>query len=600
MGYTMNSDDVYGLASALGAQTQRKGDELFFKRCPYCDGGGHDDNTFSVNLVTGAFKCFRYSCNKQGHFVEMARDFSYPLEFDDGKEKAYNKLPQMDFKPKDKAIEYLQRRGISDAIGYEYKITIGNKKSNVLLFPFYDENNILTFVKYRDIEYSKEKGGNKEWCAKGCKPILFGMAQCDKEHKRLIVTEGQLDSLSVASAGFKNAVSVPTGQSGFTWVNFCHDWVNSFEEIIIFGDNEKGHITLVDGFLKHFGQKKLRVVRSEDYLGEKDANDILRKYGAGAIKTCIDNAVELMTNHVVRLDDVKSVDLEAQEHIKTGIFDVDKVIGGLYMGSVTVLTGRRGEGKSTLASQIIANALDQKDPNGQPYSVFIYSGELPNYHFKRWLDLQIAGSNHIITSTNGYGTEVYDLAEDTVAKINAWYHDRAYIYDNNIVLSEMDTENKESLVQTIEKEIQRHDVKLVLIDNLMTAIDVDLDIDLYRAQSKFVNMVKRLALKYNVAVLLIAHPRKGADDGKLTNESISGSGDITNRVDTVLTYAKVKDAPDKGNIGIVKNRLTGNVAEDIKVRYGKKSKRIGCNNSEWDREYGCFKEPEIEEEVPPF
>lgn len=600
MGYTMNSDDVYGLASALGAQTHTKGNELFFKRCPYCNGGGHDDNTFSVNLVTGAYKCFRYSCNKQGHFVEMARDFNYPLEFDNGKEKTYKKLPQVEFKSKDRAIEYLKSRGISDVVGYEYKITIGNKKPNVLCFPFYNEKNILTFIKYRNIEYSKEKGGNKEWCEKNCKPILFGMAQCDSEHKRLIVTEGQLDSLSVASAGFKNAVSVPTGQSGFTWVAFCHDWVDSFEEIVIFGDNEKGHITLVDGFLKHFGKKKLKVVRSEDYLGEKDANDILQKYGASAIKTCIDNAVELMTNHVIRLDDVESVDLESQEHIRTGIWEVDKVIGGLYMGSVTVLTGRRGEGKSTLASQIIANALDQTDPNGQPYSVFIYSGELPNYHFKRWLDLQIAGSNHISTSINDYGTEVYDLAEDTVSRINAWYHNRAYIYDNNIVMSELDTEDKESLIQIIEKEIQRHDVKLILIDNLMTAIDVDLDIDLYRAQSKFVNIVKRLAMTYNVAVLLIAHPRKGNDEGRLTNESISGSGDITNRVDTVLTYTKNKDKPEYGKIGIVKNRLTGNVAEAIEVKYGKKSKRIGCNNTEWEKEYSCFKISKAVEDMPPF
>jgi hypothetical protein len=100
--------------------------------------------------------------------------------------------------------------------------------------------------------------------------------------------------------------------------------------------------------------------------------------------------------------------------------------------------------------------------------------------------------------------------------------------------------------------------------------------------------------------LLIAHPRKGADDSKLTNESISGSGDITNRVDTVLTYTKVKENPELGKIGVVKNRLTGNVAEDIKVKYGKKSKRIGCNNSEWDREYGCFKTTETVEDLPPF
>ena len=48
MGYTMRDDDVVGLAVALNAETHRTGRELYFKYCPYCGGGGHDKNTFSV------------------------------------------------------------------------------------------------------------------------------------------------------------------------------------------------------------------------------------------------------------------------------------------------------------------------------------------------------------------------------------------------------------------------------------------------------------------------------------------------------------------------------------------------------------------------
>ena len=68
-----------------------KGKELFFEFCPYCNGGGHDKETFSVNLESGAFKCFRESCGKQGHFVELARDFNFPLDFGYEKKK-YKKL----------------------------------------------------------------------------------------------------------------------------------------------------------------------------------------------------------------------------------------------------------------------------------------------------------------------------------------------------------------------------------------------------------------------------------------------------------------------------------------------------------------------------
>ena len=106
----------------------------------------------------------------------------------------------------------------------------------------------------------------------------------------------------------------------------------------------------------------------------------------------------------------------------------------------------------------------------------------------------------------------------------------------------------------------------------------------------------------DIAVLLIAHPRKSPDGSPLTNESISGSGDITNRVDTVITYTKIKDQADCGKIGVVKNRLTGNVADNIEVQYGKRSKRISCNNVERDKVFGCFKsaDPKDDLDLPPF
>ena len=598
MGYELKEEDIYGLASSLSVQTKIKGRELFFKRCPYCDGGGHDNDTFSINLDNGLFKCFRASCGRQGHFVELARDFKYPLEFKSGQAKTYRTIPQIKFPVREPALKYLMSRGISAEVGKRYSITTASHNANRMVFPFYNENNILTFVKYRNLNWQKGVSFPKEYPEKDTRQILFGMAQCE-DKTRLVVTEGQLDSLSLAEAGIKNSVSVPMGCNGFSWVNDCYDWVCEFEEIIIFGDCEKEKITLVDGFLKRFGHKKLKVVRREDYLGEKDANDILRKYGKNALITCVENAQEVMSNHVKQLADVKAVNLEAQEHILTKIHSIDKIINGLYMGTVTVLTGRRGEGKSTLASQIVTNALDQTDPQGIPYSVFIYSGELPDYHFKRWLDLQIAGDTNIVEAENSYGDKEYSLTDETVDSINAWYRDRAYIYDNASAM-ERELNDNESLLETIENEVRRHNIKLILIDNLMTAVDVDPSQDLYRAQSKFVQNVKLLAMKYNIAVLLIAHPRKIGNDSKITNDSISGSGDITNRVDTVLTYARSENDPKVGVISVIKNRLTGRLAEDCKVGYDPKSKRIYTNKAEHDRILGCFvKEAEIDE-LPPF
>lgn len=110
--------------------------------------------------------------------------------FDDT-DRQYRKLPQKQVETKPAAIEYLKSRGIGEEVAKRYYITTQKENENVLVFPFYDENAQLVFVKYRNTKYNGT--GNKEWSEKGCKPILFGMAQC-RGFDRLVITEGQIDS----------------------------------------------------------------------------------------------------------------------------------------------------------------------------------------------------------------------------------------------------------------------------------------------------------------------------------------------------------------------------------------------------------------------
>lgn len=573
--YEFKSSDVLDFANYIGAEVKQKGNELFFKYCPQCKGGGGDKETFSVNLETGAFKCFRASCDYHGHFVELARDFGFKL--DDEQERKYRKLPQIKIESKPKAIEHLESRGISADVVKRYKVTVQKNNENVLVFPFYDEQGIMQFVKYRKTNYDKNKDKCKEWCETDTMPILFGMAQCE-DFSRLVITEGQIDSLSVASCGIKNAVSVPTGALGFTWLANCWDWINKFKEIVVFGDYEKGKITLIETLEKRI-QGKVKCVRCEDYLCEKDANDILRKYGKDAIIKAVENAELRDVKYVKRLANVESVNLTDLPKIKTGIRQLDRVCGGLLRGHVVLLSGKRGEGKSTFMSQIVAEAIEQDN------AVFVYSGELPNYHFKNWLDLQIAGNKFVSARQNEYGDNEYYLSEDAVKKINKWYYDKAFIFDNSAV-----TDNEyEGLLKVIIDSICRYDIKLVCIDNLMTAMDCDVNTDLYRQQSSFVKSLEKLAQQYDVAIILVAHPKK--TQGDFDNDTVSGSSDITNAVSFVFNYQRAKDGTEHDSeLMITKNRLNGKILtgeNSIKLYYSEKSKRVTANPYE-DKEYSCF------------
>jgi len=560
MSYFFKRSDVFDFARATGAETHEKGNELFWRFCPYCNGGGKDKNTFSVNLEGGAFKCFRTSCGKQGHFVELARDFNYQLDI--GEPQVYRKLPQNTVTIRKPAIEYLASRGISRAIAERYKITTRKDNDSILVFPFYDDQNVLQFVKYRNTKYNGK--GNKEWCEKNTKPILFGMAQCT-DFERLIITEGQIDSLSVAECGYDNAVSVPTGAQGFTWLNHCWDWIIKFRTVLVFGDYEKGHMTLLDTLQARLPQKVV-AVRPQDYLGEKDANAILTTFGKQAVCAAIDNAEAPKLSNVKRLSSVQNVDINKLDKIATNIKEIDRVIGGLIVGQLVLLTGKRGEGKSTFMSQLVCEALDQG------YNTFIYSGELADFHLKRWIDFQLAGGDNVITNLNAFGDEEYTLLNSTVEQISNWYHDKAWVFDNSYV-PDMDAEF-ESILTTVERAVKQYDIRFVCIDNLMTAMDVvDRQDNLYLAQSNFVGQLKKIAVKYNIVVLLVAHPRKSSND--FTNDDVSGSADITNKVDVIMSYSRAKDTDDcDSKLQITKNRLTGKLAKDIELFYSPKTKRI--------------------------
>lgn len=592
--YEFKESDAWDFSRSSGIAAKQKGEELQFLSCPYCRGGRNGDKgTFSINLRTGQFKCLRSSCSVSGNMVTLAKDFDwFSLGRDvDAYYKAGNRHKYRRFqkktepiKPKPAAVTYLESRGISSGTTEKYQITVQTKNENVLVFPFLDAAGVMQFVKYRKTDFDRGKDTAKEWCEANCKPILFGMYQCNPGNKTLIMTEGQIDSLSVAESGIENAVSVPTGKNGFTWVPYCWDWLQQFETLIVFGDNENGSITLLDDMKRRF-RGTIKAVKQQDYKGCKDANDLLQKYGKEAIRRAVERAECVPVQRIIRLSDVKTVDLFSLPKISTGFKTLDKVLaGGIYLGQTVIVTGKRGDGKSTFTSQILVNALDQG------MRVLAYSGELPDYFFKRWMDFQAAGKHNVIDRAAENGNISYFVTNEKISKIEEWYRERAYLYDNQ---STSDDE-LEDLLQTIEKAVQQYGIQLVLLDNLMTALDVGMSVDLYRAQSKFVDKLVKMAKRLQVAVVLVVHPRKNRFGNDDTDE-VSGSADITNKVDIVMTYKRNLASFENAErvVTVSKNRLTGKLAVGeaaIPLYYDEASKRICEDKADFIKPYGWEKD----------
>lgn len=330
---------------------------------------------------------------------------------------------------------------------------------------------------------------------------------------------------------------------------------------------------------------QVRHIRPEDYKGCKDANEILIRYGKQALVDAVDNAIPVKDPQIISLYDVESINISEIENISTGMPSLNRIIGGFYMGQLILVTGERGLGKSTLASQFGTMALRSG------YNVFFYSGELMNWYFKEWFERQISGRNFINKTISSLGHEDYSVDAQYLPYMREWYKESAYLYDNS---SLGDRSEEESLLKVLETAIKQYGCRVLFVDNLMTAIADDVTVDQFRQQTKFVGELARMAKRFNVLIFLIAHPRKRVTVD-FDNDDVAGSSNITNLVDVVMRYSRPKDTPsnedtDERELTILKNRLTGQInRKGIRLFFDAASKRISESPDGFDWKLGWEK-----------
>ena len=558
--YEYDASDLQGLIDYIGIPTRRSGKEIQFKYCPICHSSKDDTYTASINEEKGLFHCHRGSCpNPDLNFISLSKAVGYAVPAG-GEYKPYRYPQPKERNTRKEAADYLRGRGISSETAARYYCTVRRDDPEVLVFPFYDENNELQCIKYRHTQpkpEDKEKW-SKEWFDRPAnladdekvKSILFGMFQCDASaDSRLIITEGQIDSLSVAEAGYANAVSVPNGKNGFTWLDNCKDWIEqNFKAVIVFGDNEKDGMTLLDRIQAEI-HIEVRAVRLSDYLGCKDANEILQGYGIVAIQDCIENAEIPPLDGVVTVSSVRKQDRSAVIRCRSGFKSLDRCITGIETARLYVLTGKRGEGKSTFISQIVANILtlnDDKSPK-----VLIYSGELQNNNFKMWIYRQCSNEDDIIhTESDEYGDE-YDVEDYKILELDSVFSDKLFI-----VSDEINADLSVDLTQLFTDAVKRYKVNYLVIDNLMSLVGREDYQDQYSKQSQIVSKLAVMAHSLNIGIFLIAHPKKSSTSDLLND--ISGSADIVNLADVTLWFSR--DRSERGRDGVLevmKNRVNG-------------------------------------------
>lgn len=260
--------------------------------------------------------------------------------------------------------------------------------------------------------------------------------------------------------------------------------------------------------------------------------------------------------------DASTIPLKSQNinAIKTGFNQLDASIGGgLNMGTLTVLTGNPGTGKSTFLNQLIANALDQN------FNTFLYSGELTSQMCMEWFSKTVANPEHLAIWHDNFGKHS-QIVEEGFSLIQNWINNRFFLYSKDAKPDEI------NISHVIEYLAVKKNVKLFVLDNLMT-LEFS-GTDKYEKQILIVKTLKNLAKKYDLVIILVAHANKSSYMNRESHVfEISGASEIPNLADYVLKASRENEKPVT-YILILKNRITGTIKEKISLSFSKERKRF--------------------------
>ena len=513
------------------------------------------------------FKCF--SCGQSydifNHYQEhynqsfleaiksIVRDFNLNIDIIiNDTDRKLKKAPTKHNNYTENILSYCEKRNISKStIDY-----VGVKENNnCVVFEYKNELGEHLANKYRK---TKKSEGPKMWFEKGTNVnTLFNMDKVNVSEP-LLITEGEFDCLSAIESGFKNTVSIPSGvNSTNEWITSNWTFIEQFEEIIIWFDNDEAGIKGAREVFNRLPNASVKIVRCEI---ANDINELLHKYGKMAILKQIEKATTPTLEGVATLDMIEDFDVHEAETLKTGIDDIDTDLIGMVFGSLNVLSGRNGSGKSTILNQIyIAEAINQG------YKTFLFSGELIGGNVKYWLLQTLANEEQFAEYTAKDGHKYKKVTIQAKEKIVQDVKDRFFLYDS-------DDYRIEAIIEKMTILAKRYGVRVFIIDNLMT-LESSLK-DKYEAETDTVKKLKNFAKKYNAIVHLVAHPRKSINEN-ISKDDVSGSANITNLADyvTVIERNFDKDKEYDASLNILKNRHTG-VNVEMKLKFNIERKRF--------------------------
>lgn len=223
----------------------------------------------------------------------------------------------------------------------------------------------------------------------------------------------------------------------------------------------------------------------------------------------------------LKMSSIAKPKFDVGDYIPSGVKQIDDLMIGFKRKHVTVWSGYRGCGKSSLLNMLILNGANYG------YKSALWTGELDAAEEKSWLYMQAAGKQYNKETKNGF----YYTPESVCDKIDPWIDKYFWIFNNEY------KNNFNQIMDEVRGLKKRENIDFIILDNLMTLDIDDLDGDKNDRQKNLMYTLTCLAKEMNIHIHIVAHPNKSGTF--LRPNNISGSGHIPDLAQNVFILHRI-------------------------------------------------------------